>query len=106
MSLHHKALVESIAALQAKEHARWDYLSDFLSDFHENLPKRMADLASKTSGKQHMLFYWLETAAFSMAQRMLQLWYQLGEVIDKEATPEDADTADDAMRLYRYSEYR
>ncbi len=106
VGLHHKTVLESINALRADNEERWRYLSGFLSTFHEALPRRMAELATNSSGKQHMLLYRLETAAFSMAQRMLQLWYQLGKSIDKERASDKTDSAENAMSRHRHDEYR
>jgi hypothetical protein len=106
VGLHHKAVEDSIAALNAKQEARWQYLSHFLSEFHEELPKRLVELGTGCLNKQHMLLFYLETAAFSMAQQMLSLWHQLEDATKNDGRPEEARTAEEGMRRYRHAEYR
>jgi hypothetical protein len=74
VGVHQNAVQDAIAALKAKQETRWGYLSHFLSEFHEELPQRLVELGTECANKQHMLLFYLETAAFGMAQQMLSLW--------------------------------
>ena len=78
----------------------------FLSDFHEQLPQRMAELGAGCSSKQHMLLFYVETAAYELAKQMLSLWHQLGDVTKDDGPPEEARTGEEGMRRYRNAEYR
>jgi len=106
LGVHHYAVNGAIAALNAKQEARWDYLSHFLSEFHEDLPQRLAELGAECTYKQHMLLFYLETAAFGIAQQMLHLWHQLGDATKDDGRPEEALTGKEGMRRYRHAEYR
>lgn len=106
VGLHYTVVQEAIAALKSKQKDRWEHLSHFLSEFHEHLPQQMAELGGGCANKHHMLLFYLETAAFGIAQRMLSFWHQLGDVTEDDGRPEEARTGEDGMRRYRNAEYR
>jgi hypothetical protein len=105
VGIHQKTTENAIAALESRDEREWLRLSRFLSEFHEKLPQRLADLGALSADKDQMILFWIESAAFAMAQQMLRLWYHLNKATKADGAAEQAETGEEGMNRYRRVAY-